>query len=167
MSTNTKIYIEKFIRFTVCDKNNKEINDFSIKFIPRTKDELQLDANNFYLKHGGIIPDQTIEMKIHEHEDFILHLLAMDTHIHKGNDNNMYICYPQKINSMDDAINIAKNWCLITTFHLTQKADVAWFEDFGNWMIRKTQAYQDPPNSFQEFPLWIQNGFLKWKVEVS
>jgi len=159
--------MENFVHFIVYDRNETEINDFFIRFITRTRDQLQLDPNNFYLKFGGEIPYQTIEMKIHGNEEFILHLLVMDTHIHKGNDNEMYICYPKQINSMDEAILIAKDWCLITTFHLIEKADVGWFESFGNWMIEKTKSYQDPPNSFQEFPLWIQNGLLEWKVEIN
>lgn len=158
--------MNKFI--SVYDRDGKLLNEFQINFLQRKQSEFSLDPQTFYLEYGKIIPQSTVEMIVEESAPFTIpSLVDAKTHIHQGNDGQQYICYPREIESIGVAIQLAKNWCLITTFHLTQKADVAWFEDFGNWMIRKTQAYQDSPNSFQEFPLWIQNGFLKWRVEIS
>ena len=156
---------------SIFDKYGKLLDEFSIDFLQREISELELDQESFYKKFGGEIPDQTIEMKIHEDEKCIFRLLEMDTHIHRGNDNNMYICYPSKLNSIEAAINCAKDWCLITMFHLTKRADVSWFESFGKWMVEETKSAiesdNELPKPFTEFPLWIQNGFLKWRVEIS
>jgi hypothetical protein len=153
---------------SVYDRDGKLLNEFQINFLQRKLSEFKLDPKTFYLEYGKIIPENNIEMMVEESAPFTIpSLVDANTHIHKGNDGQQYICYPRQIESVGVAIQFAKNWCLLTTFHLTQKADVAWFESFGNWMIKKTQAYQDPPNSFQEFTLWIQNGSLGWKVEIS
>jgi hypothetical protein len=156
----------------VYNKDGRLIQDFQIDFLQRNKSEFQLDPEKFYQAFGKKIPDENIELMIHESSPFtILDLIASDTHVHQGNDGNMYICYPLQIISMEEALDFAINWCLLTTFHLNQKADIAWFESFGRWMVELTvlamKDGKDLPKPFAQFPLWIQNGRLGWRVEVS
>lgn len=160
--------MNKFI--SVYDRDGKLLNEFQINFLQRNTSEFSLDPETFYKKHSGVIPEKNVEMRLDESAPFTIpSLVDAKTHLHKGNDNEWYICYPKQIQTMEEAIDFAKNWCLLTTFHLTQKADVSWFESFGKWMVELTvtavKEEKSSPKPFEQFPLWIQNGRLGWKVE--
>ena len=153
--------------FCVYDKNGKILNVFSIVFVKRKTKDLKLDPEKFYNKFGNYIPKETIEMMVKLSVSFTIpRLLTAGTHLHKGNDRRQYICYPQQIDTIEEAIKIASDWCLITVFHMKQRADVAWFESFGEWIITATKSGKENVSAFTEFPLWIQNGWLEWSVKV-
>jgi len=153
---------------SIYDKNGTLLNEFSILFFQRKTFQLKLDQEKFYQRFSGNIPEETFEMLIDESAPFTIpSLVDYQTHIHTGNDGERYICYPRQINSLQEATEIAKSWCLITVFHITQHADSSWFESFGDWMVLAAKSNKETPDSFKEFPLWIQNGFLKWKVVIS
>lgn len=152
---------------SVYNRNGELLNVFSIIFTERTTKHFKLDPETFYKRYTNHIPEKNIEMMIDEAAPFTIpSLIDTKTHIHQGNDGE-YICYPNQINSMEEAIKIASDWCLITVFHIREKADICWFESFGDWMILVTKEGKEKPSPFHQFPLWIQNGFLGWKVEVS
>jgi hypothetical protein len=158
--------------FSIYDKNGLLLNEFSIDFLQRKTSELKLDKQSFYLEFGKSIPEENIEMLLHETAPFTIpSLIDAKTHLHRGNDDEWYICYPKQIKTMEDAISLAKNWCLVTVFHMMQRADVSWFESFGTWLIYITEgavkAGNPLPKPFEQFPLWIQNGYLRWDIEIS
>lgn len=156
---------------SIYDKEGKLLNEFQIDFLQRKASELKLDPETFYLAFGKIIPDENIEMMVDESAPFTIpSLIDAKTHLHKGNDDESYICYPKQIQTMEIAIEFAKNWCLITVFHLKERADISWFESFGKWMVTLADSAvkegKELPKPFEEFPLWIQHGYLGWRVEV-
>lgn len=155
-------------KISIYDRNNNLLNEFSIRLEKRETKNLKLDIKNFYEKYSGNIPEETVEMMIEHSNPFTIpKLLEAKTHIHQGNDGKWYICYPREINSLEEAIELAKNWALGTVFHMQERADISWFESFGDWMILATKSKKRKmPSSFKEFPLWIQNGFLKWKIKI-
>ncbi len=155
-------------RISVYDRDGKLLNEFQINFLQRKKSGLKLDLEEFYLEYGKAIPEDNIEMLIHETAPFtISSLIEFETHIHKGNDGQQYICYPKQIQTMETAIEFAKNWSLITVFHLKNHADVSWIESYGDWMVDNSKNGMQKPDSFKQFPLWIQYGLPRWRAEIS
>ncbi|MFZ2151212.1 MAG: hypothetical protein WAZ12_02505 [Candidatus Absconditicoccaceae bacterium] len=155
-------------RICVYNKDGELLNEFEISFFQRDRNELQLDLESFYKKYSGVIPEKNVEMRLDESAPFTIPtLLEFKTHIHLGKDMEWYICYPPKIDSMQDAIDIAKSWAILTVFQMKYNVDPNILESFGRWILDKASPCKNNLSPFTEIPLWIENEWPKWKVEIN
>lgn len=131
----------------------------------RKQKNFQLDPDKFYREwNNGKLHDQNIEMMIEETSPFSIDdMLKKAVHIHQGNDNKQYVCYPPEVKTMNQAVKIAVSWSIVTILHMKYQADASLFENFANWILKKT-ATGKCGTIFDELPLWIIETF-KWKVE--
>ncbi|MCF7834426.1 hypothetical protein K9M48_00020 [Candidatus Gracilibacteria bacterium] len=154
-------------KFCVYTKDGELLNEFEISFFQRNSDELQLDQESFYRKYSGKIPDKNVEMRLDESAPFTFPTLVdSKIHIHLGKDMEWYICYPPKINSMEEAITLAKNWAILTIFHLKYNVDPNILEAFGSWILEKVGTGKKELSPFLEIPLWIEHEWPKWRIEI-
>lgn len=151
-------------KINILNSEGNIISTFIISFFERWEKKQQLDAQTFYLAYAKVIHDVTVEMRIDAVIPFSFEdMLAKKAHIHKGNDEKWYICYPSRV-SKEKAMQIAMHWCVITTFHMQYQADIAWFESFDRWITKK-RATDGAISAFDGFMLWICD-IQGWNIEV-
>jgi hypothetical protein len=105
--------------------NNQKYSIFVKIHKRRTSNEYQLDIKNFYEKWGGKIPKgQGYEIEILNNEEIqVWHqtqrrLLNSEDqlatlHIHSGNDQKPYVCYPLQIKTKREAEKLFSEWARI------------------------------------------------------
>lgn len=154
------------LTMNVRGKEKEVLSTFHTTIDYRQTKDFQLDHETFYRKYNeGKLHDQTFEIAINTTTPFSIEdMVAKKAHLHQGNDQKHYICYPAEIKTASQAFELTVIWTLITTFHMQFQADIGYFEWFGNWLLKKAKTHQDL-NSFEEFPLWISEE-MGWKVEI-
>jgi hypothetical protein len=97
-------------------------------------DDFHLDPNAFYQQWGKAIP------KVPHHEieittpgpDFFKQVLL---HVHKSrkDPSMLFVCYPRRIATADEAASIFRTWCLGSVTTIVQKVDLnTIFTECGN-----------------------------------
>lgn len=143
-----------------------DVHTFVISFLLRKREILQLDQKNFYMKYTGKIPDQNVEMQLISSDPLSVDVLRdSGAHIHIGNDDKPYICYPPQLQSIEDAKEVAQKWCIVTVFHMMYSADPNLFEAFGRYLLKKSKE-DSSLNVFDEWVLWIKEKY-DFQIEIS
>lgn len=81
-------------------------------------------------------------------------------HFHLGQDEALYICYPPRIKTLEEAKNIIKRWALALYFQAKTGLDINLLENFGNYIL---MSQNRPISLFEECTDWISD---EYKIQV-
>ena len=86
-------------------------------------------------------------------------ILGKDLHLHSGKDG-VYLCYPPRITSWEEAEEIIKKWFISTYFHIKTGCDPNYLESFGHFILNLEGLFTDNSLSLiDDYVEWIKETF--------